>query len=296
MSFDVESLRTRIREFLVAPNTDLASVSRKQIRDSLIDENGPFTPELAKEHKLALKDLITAVFNEVTSERGEEARSESAESSSKRKREHEEEDAEEDVEEDGATEGDATHDGAGDDDADEDEQTPPPAKKKKVTSKNELTDAEMAKQLSSELNGRPRAARAAAPKPKARAKSTTKGRGKKKSADVVDSEDDSDAIEGGGKSKTKKKSSGGGGARGGFAKEYSLSEPLAAVLNVDKLSRPQVVKRMWEYIRENNLQNPNDKREIICDEKLQRIFNAPSTNMFKMNKTLSQSVSVFSMR
>jgi upstream activation factor subunit UAF30 len=52
------------------------------------------------------------------------------------------------------------------------------------------------------------------------------------------------------------------------------------------MSRPQVVKKLWEYIKGHELQDPNDKREIICDEKLQAIFKTTKVNMFKMNKAL----------
>ncbi len=54
---------------------------------------------------------------------------------------------------------------------------------------------------------------------------------------------------------------------------------------------PQVVKKMWEYIKEHNLQNPNDKRKIILDDKLKTIFKSPLT-MFSMNKQLSRHVYV----
>jgi len=52
------------------------------------------------------------------------------------------------------------------------------------------------------------------------------------------------------------------------------------------LSRPQVVKKLWEYIKGNELQDPRDKRQIICDEKLQAVFNQSKVNMFSMNKLL----------
>lgn len=37
----------------------------------------------------------------------------------------------------------------------------------------------------------------------------------------------------------------------------------------------QVTKRLWEYIKANNLQKPDDKRVILCDEKLERLFKTP---------------------
>jgi upstream activation factor subunit UAF30 len=52
-------------------------------------------------------------------------------------------------------------------------------------------------------------------------------------------------------------------------------------------SRTEVVKKVWAYIRENGCQNPNDKREIICDERLESLFGLKSFTMFKMNTFLA---------
>lgn len=71
------------------------------------------------------------------------------------------------------------------------------------------------------------------------------------------------------------------------------SEPLAALLQVRKLSRPQVVKQLWVHIKGNQLQKPNDKRKIVCDEPMRAIFNTDEIDMFKMNKVLGQYVTPF---
>lgn len=55
-----------------------------------------------------------------------------------------------------------------------------------------------------------------------------------------------------------------------------------------QLSRPEVVKRMWVYIKEHNLQDPADKRWIICDERLTQLFGKDRVNSFSMNKDLTQ--------
>ena len=52
----------------------------------------------------------------------------------------------------------------------------------------------------------------------------------------------------------KKAAGGGGGAKGGFAIPYALSPDLAAVCGESELSRSQVVKKIWEYIKGNDLQ------------------------------------------
>ena len=50
----------------------------------------------------------------------------------------------------------------------------------------------------------------------------------------------------------------------------------------------QVVKAIWVYIKEHNLQDPKNKRKIIPDEKLGKVL--PRTNMMMMNKHLSKHV------
>jgi chromatin remodeling complex protein RSC6 len=57
------------------------------------------------------------------------------------------------------------------------------------------------------------------------------------------------------------------------------------------MSRPQVVKKLWEYIKANELQDPADKRQIRCDEKLQAVFRQNKVNMFSMNKSLGNHLS-----
>lgn len=71
-----------------------------------------------------------------------------------------------------------------------------------------------------------------------------------------------------------------------------LSPEMAAVFDnqYTELPRPEVVKKLWEYIKAHNLQDPKDKRFILCDEKLRNIFNRPRVNCFKMAKYLSAHV------
>ncbi|KAL3843932.1 hypothetical protein ACJIZ3_001335 [Penstemon smallii] len=77
---------------------------------------------------------------------------------------------------------------------------------------------------------------------------------------------------------------------GGFTKPCALSPQLEKLLGVSELARTQVVKKIWEYIRENNLQNPKDKRKIICDDSLREVFRVNSIDMFQMNKVLSKHI------
>ncbi|HEX3642477.1 MAG TPA: SWIB/MDM2 domain-containing protein, partial [Ktedonobacteraceae bacterium] len=50
---------------------------------------------------------------------------------------------------------------------------------------------------------------------------------------------------------------------------------------------PECVKRIWAYIKEHDLQDPKDRRQIRCDDKLRRVFKQDRVTMFNMNKHLS---------
>ncbi|KAB5561262.1 hypothetical protein DKX38_006219 [Salix brachista] len=77
---------------------------------------------------------------------------------------------------------------------------------------------------------------------------------------------------------------------GGFTKLCSLSPQLQEFVGAPELARTGVVKKLWAYIREMNLQDPKNKRNIICDESLRALFNVDSIDMFQMNKALSKHI------
>lgn len=54
------------------------------------------------------------------------------------------------------------------------------------------------------------------------------------------------------------------------------------------MSRPQVVKALWAYIRENNLQDPAKKSDIVNDNLFKEIFGVERMTMFSMNKVRAQ--------
>ncbi|KAL8939703.1 MAG: hypothetical protein Q9216_003217 [Gyalolechia sp. 2 TL-2023] len=137
-----------------------------------------------------------------------------------------------------------------------------PAKKKRKRSPVD-EDAAFAAKLQAEENGRARATRGGGPKKAAPVKK--KKTPKKKTADRVNAADDSDLDS----EPTEKKVN----RSGGF-----------------HLSRPQTVKRIWEYVRQHNLQEPSDKRWIRCDDALKAVFKAERVNMFTMNKLLAQNL------
>jgi chromatin remodeling complex protein RSC6 len=82
------------------------------------------------------------------------------------------------------------------------------------------------------------------------------------------------------------KKSGGGG--GGFMKPMQPDDDLAAVIGSEPMPRTEVTKRIWDYIRTNNLQDPKDKRTIKADAKLKKVFNGKdSVSMFEMTKLVN---------
>jgi chromatin remodeling complex protein RSC6 len=80
-------------------------------------------------------------------------------------------------------------------------------------------------------------------------------------------------------------------AGGGLARPVKPSADLAAIVGADPLPRSEVVSKVWDHIRKNNLQNPNNKREILADDKLKRVFGVDKCTMFEMNKHLSRHLS-----
>ena len=74
-----------------------------------------------------------------------------------------------------------------------------------------------------------------------------------------------------------------------MAKPLTLTPELEAVVGKGPLPRSQVIKKLWEYIKSNDLQNPENKRNIIADEKLLPLFGGEKeVNMFEMTKLVSK--------
>ncbi len=77
-----------------------------------------------------------------------------------------------------------------------------------------------------------------------------------------------------------------------FMKPMTISSELAVIVGPGPLARSEVVKKLWEYIKKNNLQDPTNKRNINADENLKKIFGGKETvNMFEMTKLVSQHLS-----
>ena len=77
-------------------------------------------------------------------------------------------------------------------------------------------------------------------------------------------------------------------AGGGLARPCQPSPELAQITGSAPLPRSQVVSKVWNHIRKNNLKNPQNKREIMADAKLKPVFGGKDrVSMFEMNKHLS---------
>ena len=78
------------------------------------------------------------------------------------------------------------------------------------------------------------------------------------------------------------------GRQSGLQRPVTPSKGLAEITGSAALPRSQVVSKIWDHIKKNNLQNPQNKREIIADDKLRPIFGKDRVSMFEMNKHLSR--------
>src|SRR4051812_20560346 len=91
-----------------------------------------------------------------------------------------------------------------------------------------------------------------------------------------------------GKAASAGKSASGKKVNPALMKPLQPSKELAAVVGSKPLPRAEVVSKVWDYIKKNNLQDPQNKREIMADDKLQAVFGKNRVTMFEMNKHLAQ--------
>jgi upstream activation factor subunit UAF30 len=74
-----------------------------------------------------------------------------------------------------------------------------------------------------------------------------------------------------------------------FMRPLQPSEHLAEIVGASPISRPQVVSKLWEYIRKNKLQDAKNRRNINADSKLKNVFGGKAqVSMFEMNKLVSK--------
>ena len=75
-------------------------------------------------------------------------------------------------------------------------------------------------------------------------------------------------------------------------KPLELSSELEAVVGKGPMPRSEVVKQLWVYIKKHDLQNPENKRNILADDKLRPLFGGKDeVTMFEMTKLVSPHMS-----
>ncbi len=75
-------------------------------------------------------------------------------------------------------------------------------------------------------------------------------------------------------------------------KPMTISDELAEVVGKGPMPRSEVVKKLWEYIKKHDLQDPKNKRDILGDDKLKTVFGGKDrVNMFEMTKLVSKHLS-----
>lgn len=117
-------------------------------------------------------------------------------------------------------------------------------------------DARLAAELHAQWNGGRPSRRA-----KQVLKPTPKKKGRKKSDEMVNPE-----------SKKPEKKKRKVNLNSPFNAPLILSEPLSNLLGESQLSRPETVKRIWQYVKARDLQDPDDRRYILCDDSMRPIF------------------------
>jgi chromatin remodeling complex protein RSC6 len=80
----------------------------------------------------------------------------------------------------------------------------------------------------------------------------------------------------------------GGAKTNALHKELQPSEELGVIVGAKPLPRTEVVSKVWDYIKKHNLQNPENRREILADDKLRGVFGKDKISMFEMSKVLAQ--------
>ena len=77
-----------------------------------------------------------------------------------------------------------------------------------------------------------------------------------------------------------------------LSKPMNISPELAVVVGAGPMPRSEVVKALWVYIKANNLQDPNNKRNIVADDALKAVFGGKEVvDMFEMTKLVSAHLS-----
>ena len=80
----------------------------------------------------------------------------------------------------------------------------------------------------------------------------------------------------------------------GLQMPLDISPELAKVIGTKKgeqVSRPQVIKKLWAYLKEKNLQDPENKQFFTPDKLMQPVFGSKRIKAFGMSKYLKEHLS-----
>jgi len=103
------------------------------------------------------------------------------------------------------------------------------------------------------------------------------------------------AKRGGAKKRTAKKSGKRGGAKrtpnAAFMRPMQPDASLAAVVGNNPMPRTEITKKLWAYIKRNNLQDAKERRMINADDKLKPVFGGKGkVSMFEMTKLVNKHI------
>ena len=93
------------------------------------------------------------------------------------------------------------------------------------------------------------------------------------------------------KKKTTAKKATGTKKKSGLSQQsYTLSPELQAVVGSKSLTRPQVVKKLWAYIKAHKCQDSKNRRLIVPDKKLSEVIGKKPVDMLKLAGLLSKHI------
>jgi upstream activation factor subunit UAF30 len=79
---------------------------------------------------------------------------------------------------------------------------------------------------------------------------------------------------------------------GAFMKPVQPDEKLAAIIGREPVPRTEITRKLWDYIRSHNLQDPANKTFIQADDNLKQVFEGRDrVSMFEMTKLVFKHVS-----
>jgi len=78
----------------------------------------------------------------------------------------------------------------------------------------------------------------------------------------------------------------GSGKGSGLTKPMKVSDDLAAIVGMKEASRAQCIKQLWKYLKDHNLQDPENKQYFFPDKKMGKIFGSERIRAFGMAKYL----------